>query len=270
VAIDAPTLVTGGTGTLGRAVVRQLRDAGQPVRVLSRRPRSAVASSVAASWAGGEAGGTLDWAVGDLRTGIGVEAALADVPVVIHCATEPRSPGADLAAAGHLIAAARRARPHVVYVSIVGVDRVPLRYYREKLAVEQLVERSGLPWTMLRATQFHDLVLTMLRPLVRLPIVPVPSGTSFQPIDVPEVAAHLIRLAGGLPLGRAGDLGGPQVRSAADLARAYLRSRGRRRRVVPVHLPGPVARGYREGGHLAPDHSGGGRTWEEFLAETKA
>jgi uncharacterized protein YbjT (DUF2867 family) len=153
-----------------------------------------------------------------------------------------------------------------VYVSIVGVDRVPLRYYREKLAVEQVIERSDLPWTILRATQFHDLVASLLGLAARVPVVPVPAATSFQPIDVPEVAAHLIALAAGGPVGRADDLGGPQVRSAADLARVYVRSKGLRRRVLPVRLPGRVAGALRSGGLLATGYPGAGRTWEEFLA----
>jgi uncharacterized protein YbjT (DUF2867 family) len=255
---DGLTLITGGTGTLGRVLVRQLRDAGRPVRVLSRRPVPS------------DADPGLDWATGDLARGTGLDAALDGVATVVHAASDGRTPGADVEAATRLLAAARTGRPHLVYVSIVGVDRVPLKYYRDKLAVERLVERSELPWTIQRITQFHTLVLTLLRTAAKLPVVPVPAGTSFQPIDVPEAAAHLIRIAGGLPLGRANDLGGPQVRAMTDLAGAYLRSRGRRRPVVPVRMPGAVARGYREGGHLAPDHPSGGRTWEEFLAEVES
>jgi uncharacterized protein YbjT (DUF2867 family) len=256
--IDGPILITGGTGTLGRVVARQFRDAGQLVRVLSRRPRPA------------DADPDVDWATGDLVTGVGLDAALDGVSAVVHAASDPRRPGSDVAAANRLIAAAGAGHPHLVYVSIVGVDRVPLKYYREKLAVERLVERSELQWTIQRVTQFHPLLLTLLRGAARLPVVGVPGGTSFQPIDVPEAAAHLVRLAGGLALGRAPDLGGPEIRSTADLARAYLRSWGRRRPVVPVRLPGAVGRGYRAGGHLAPDHRGGGRTWEEFLAEVRS
>ncbi len=204
--------------------------------------------------------------VGDLATGSGLAAALHGVGTVIHCATDPRSAGADLRAAEQLLAAARDERPHLVYISIVGIDRIPLRYYQDKLAVERLVEGAGLPWTILRTTQFHDLVRTLLRPLVRLPVVPVPAGIRVQPIDVDEVAARLLDLAAAGPAGRAPDLGGPQVRDAADLARAYLRHLGRRRPVVPVPVPGPIARGYRDGANLVPDNRSGGRTWEEFLA----
>jgi uncharacterized protein YbjT (DUF2867 family) len=154
-----------------------------------------------------------------------------------------------------------------VYISIVGIDRVPYRYYQAKQEAERLIQASGLPWTILRATQFHQLVLLVASGLARLPVVPVPAATSFQPIDAAEVADQLARLATGLPSGRVPDMGGPHIRSAADLLRAYLHAAGRRRLVLPTRLPSAAFAGYQRGGHLAPDRTVGRRTWEEFLAE---
>jgi uncharacterized protein YbjT (DUF2867 family) len=252
-----PILVTGGTGTLGRSVVQQLLAAGHEVRALSRRPHPP-----------GAAGGF----VGDLTTGAGLDQALAGAGTIVHCASDPRRHSqVDLGGSRNLIEAARRAGdPHLVYISIVGVDRVPSGYYRTKLEVERMVEASSLPWTILRATQFHDLIFLALEWLARLPVLPVPAGFSFQPIDAGEVAAELAALAAGEPRGRAPDMGGPEVRGASDLARTYLRARHRRRPVLPLYLPGSVAAGFRRGGHLAPDRACGRRTWEDFLAERTA
>jgi uncharacterized protein YbjT (DUF2867 family) len=244
--MDGPILVTGGTGTLGREVVAQLRGAGADPLVLSRRPGP----------------GRL---VGDLDTGAGLVEALRGVPVVVHAATRA---GHDVAGTGRLVAAARAAgaEPHLVLVSIVGVDRVPLPYYREKLAVERVVEGAGLPWTIQRATQFHallDMIFTVTR---RLPVLPVLAATDVQPVDVRDVAGRLVALVAATPTGRAPDLGGPRVRPMADLAAAWRTARRSRRRVLPVRLPGRVGRGYRAGGHLAPGHADGRITFEEFLA----
>jgi uncharacterized protein YbjT (DUF2867 family) len=249
-----PILVTGGTGTLGRLVVAQLLDAGHQVRVVSRHARAA----------GGPAPFTA-MAV-DLRGGEGLDAAVAGVEAIIHCATSARG---DVQAARNLIAAARRANvPRLAYISIVGVDRVPLRYYRAKLQVERLIQQAGLEWAILRTTQFHDLVLRLATASARLPVMLVPAGTSVQPIDAGEVAARLVELATtAAPAGRVPDLGGPQVRGARDLARAYLRASGRHRLMLPVRLPGAVFGGYRQGGHLAPERAVGRVTFEEFLAE---
>jgi uncharacterized protein YbjT (DUF2867 family) len=98
----------------------------------------------------------------------------------------------------------------------------------------------------------------------------VPARTSFQPIDVREVAARLVELADGTASGRVTDMGGPEVRGVRDLARSYLRARGRRRLIVPVRLPGPAFAGLRRGGNLAPDHPVGKVGFDQFLVERYA
>lgn len=173
----------------------------------------------------------------------------------------------DVAATRNLLAAAHRAgRPHVVYVSIAGSDRIPLAYYRAKQHCERLVERSELPWTILRTTQFHDLVATFFAMQRWSPAVAVPAGVSFQPIDVRDVADRLAALAAEPAAGRVADLGGPQIRTTRELARAYLQVTGRRRVVLPLPLPGRTFRGYREGRHLVPGNAAGRTTFDEFLA----
>jgi uncharacterized protein YbjT (DUF2867 family) len=189
--MNQPILVTGGSGTLGRGVVDRLLAADHQVRVLSRRPRPAGTPTA------------LGWVTGELVSGRGLAAAVADVAVIVHCASNPLRPRVDIDGTRNLVEAAWAAGIwHLIDISIVGVDRVPYRYYQAKLQAERLIQASGLPWTILRATQFH------------------PAGPA-----------------------------------------------GRRRPVLPVHLPGPVFAGYHQGGHLAPDHAVGHRTWEQFLAD---
>ncbi|MFF7450982.1 MULTISPECIES: NAD(P)H-binding protein [unclassified Streptomyces] len=241
----ATILVTGGTGTLGRLVAERLRADGHEVRVLSRHAQP--------------------YAV-DLREGGGaLDAAVEGVDTIVHCASSQT--GGDEKAAAHLIAAARRAGVgHLVYISIVGVDRVPFPYYRAKLAVEKQIEASGLGWTVLRATQFHDLLVMMLQGLSKSPVVPLPAGVCDQPIEVAEVADRLAELAASPPAGRVADLGGPEVRTFDSLARAYLKATGRRRGVVNLPLWGKAYRAFREGGHLTPERAVGKGTFEEYLA----
>ncbi|MFI7405828.1 SDR family oxidoreductase [Streptomyces sp. NPDC049541] len=238
-------LVTGGTGTLGRLVTERLRADGHEVRVLSRHSRP--------------------YAV-DLREGgAALDAAVAGVDTIVHCATTQT--GGDDKAAGNLVAAARRAGvEHLLYISIVGVDRVPYPYYRTKFAVEKLIEESGLGWTVLRTTQFHDLLVMVFKALAKLPVMLLPAGVSDQPVEVAEVAARLAELAAGAPAGRVEDMGGPEIRTFESLARAYLKATGRRRAVVNVPLRGRAYRAFRNGGHLAPEHAVGKGTFEEYLA----
>ncbi|MEU9046405.1 MULTISPECIES: NAD(P)H-binding protein [unclassified Kitasatospora] len=250
--MNGTVLVTGATGTLGREVVRLLAARGVAVRGLSRRARG-----------GGDG---VEWVVGDLVSGVGIAEAMAGVEVVVDCATTQKK--TDVAAVRTLVARAREAGVrHLVYVSIVGIDRVPLAYYRTKLACERLVRESGLGWTVLRATQFHDLVLRFFDASVKLPVFPVVSGARVQPVDVRDVAAAVVGLVGEEPAGFAPEVGGPRVRSYRDLAEAYLRAAGKRRVLLPLRMPGAVGRGLREGGNLTPERAVGVGTFEEALEQ---
>lgn len=247
-------LVTGGTGRLGRALVPRLLAAGHEVRVLTRSER---------------APREHDWAVGDLRTGTGLEAAVAGIEVIVHLATT--NGRGDIAATRSLIEAARAAGgPHLIYLSIVGIDHHALGYYRAKAECEALLQHSDLPWTILRATQFHDLIAEIFDLQRWAPVLAVPAKVSFQPVDVLEVADRLAELAEEPPSGRVPDMGGPQVRAVTDLAHAYLRVVGRHRPVLPVPLPGRAIRDFRSGTHLTPEHADGRITFEEFLAARAA
>jgi uncharacterized protein YbjT (DUF2867 family) len=258
--MTTPILVTGGTGTLGRQVVARLHDAGHDVRVLSRHHRPSA--------------GGIDYLAADLLEGEGIEAAVDGAEIIVHCAGATK--GDEEATRNLVRAAARAGTRHLVYISVIGVDRIPLAsgldramfgYFGSKLGAERAVAESGLPWTTLRASQFHDLLLVVARQMAKLPVVPVPAGFRFQPVDSGEVAGRLVELALGTPAGLVGDMAGPRVYGMADLLREYLRARGTRRMMVPVRIPGKAARAFRDGANLAPDRAVGRRTWEDFLAE---
>jgi uncharacterized protein YbjT (DUF2867 family) len=259
-AMTPPILVTGGTGTLGRQVVPRLRNAGRDVRVLSRHGRA------------DEDG--IRYLTGDLATGQGIEPAVDGVETILHAAGTSRG---DEVKAGNLVRAALQAGArHLVFISVVGADRIPVTsridramfgYFASKRAAEQVIAGSGLGWTTLRATQFHDLALLTVRQLARLPVVPVPAGWRFQPVDAGEVADRLVELALGAPAGLVADVGGPRIYELAELVRSYLRATHRHRPILPVWTPGRAARAVRAGANLAPERAVGRRTWEEFLAE---
>lgn len=203
---------------------------------------------------------------GDLVTGVRVADAVADVDVIIHCATDYRHPENDVHGTRRLIdTALLGGSPHLIYVSIVGVDRIPLKMYRHKAGIEGIVQRGGLPSTVQRITQFHDLVLTILRKCGRFPVLPLPSGLRFQAIDTRDAARRLVDLAQAEPAGRTTDIGGPLVQTIEDMAREYLAAVGKKRRIVDIPVPGKLMRAYRDGWNLVPDNAFGTTTFDQFL-----
>jgi uncharacterized protein YbjT (DUF2867 family) len=252
---NTPILVTGGTGTLGRLVVPQLRAAGHDVRVLSRHAHDA------------ENG--IEYVSCDLLGGNGIDAAVAGVETVVHLAGANK--GDDVATANLVRACVGAGVRHIVYISVIGADVMPIGWFRLKLAAERSIAESGVPYTILRAAQFHDLVLTMAEKMAKMPVVPKPGGLRFQPVDARDVADRIAELALGEPAGVVADIAGPTVYGLDALNRSYLSARGKHRPMMPVRIPGKAGKLYRAGENLTLEGATvGTHTWEEFLAERVA
>jgi len=247
-------LVTGGTGHLGRAFVAQAGREGHLVRVLSRRPGSSDSSP--------------DHVQGDLGTGVGLSEAVDGMDVIVHAASDPvNTETADVQGTERLVEVARGAGiGHLIFVSIVGIDRIPLPYYGHKLAAEGVILGSGLPCSILRAAQFHYFVDYLLDQAARVPFVlPVPWGFRVQSIATEDVARELTSLLARGPSGLLPDLVGPEALRIASAARTWLRARGMRRPVVSVPIPGKTAAGFRAGYNTNPERPSGTETWEAWL-----
>src|SRR4051795_5078548 len=237
-------LVTGATGSLGQQLVPHLTGAGHSVRQMSRR--------------GAGPGGVR----GDLATGSGLPAAAAGAELVVHAASDPRGDvwQADVAGTRRLVQALDRERlRHLVFVSIVGVDRIPYGYYHAKFAAEQVLLASGLPVTLVRITQFHTFVDQLLATARRGPVLPVPMGWRVQPVDVGEAAAHVAEVAGQPPAGDVVEFGGPEELVVADIARAWAAAREPGAHVVATPVPGRLSAAFREGAALPTSGARGRR-----------
>jgi len=247
-------LVTGGTGALGRDVVSALRARGHRAVVLSRR-----------------AGEGTDWRRGDLATGAGIAAAVAGQDAVVHAGSATVQPwkyrATDVEGTRRLLKLAAEAGVnHVVYVSIVGMEGIAYPYYRHKLAAEAEMRLGAVPWSILRATQFHTLMEIFLGLMSRLPgLLIVPYSWQFQPVDTADVAARLMEALEGRPGGLLPDFGGPQVRDFRSIAESWRRARRLRRRLVSLPLPFKASRQFAAGRLLCPEHADGRVTWEQYL-----
>lgn len=148
----------------------------------------------------------------------------------------------------------------------MGIDRIPFGYYKCKLAAEDLIQQSGVPWSILRATQFHYLIDIALQTATKLPLVAtLPTNLCFQPIAESEVSHRLCEIAQSGPGGRWPDMGGPEVQTLGELAQGWLGLRGRRRIVIPLWLPGKSAQGFRRGYNTCPEQAIGKITWAEWV-----
>jgi len=251
-------LVTGGAGRLGSKVVKELTETGYSVRIMSRKLHPTNLLS------------TTEWAHADLETGQGIADAVAGIDVIVHTASSPfkHTRQIDVEGTRLLLEQARVAGvAHVIYISIVGIDRIPYYYYRAKLAAEELVKNSDIPWSILRATQFHYLVDLFFQAATKMPLVTLlPTDLRCQSIAESEVASRLCEIAVAGPRGRLPDLGGPEVLTAGEMARTWLMLRGMHRRVLPLHLPGKVVQGFRRGYNTCPDQPVRGHlTWTEWV-----
>jgi len=252
-------LVTGGAGGFGRALIPRLERRGYAVRIMSRRPAPA--------------GSSAEWAQADIESGAGLADALAGADVVVHAASSParHTRQIDVEGTRRLLAAAHAAGVgHFAYISIVGIERIPFGYYRAKVAAEELVRGSGLPWSILRATQFHTLIDGLLRGADRLPLFLLPSDLQFQPIDVGEAAERMAEAVAAGPAGRLPDIGGPEVLTLGAMARAWMEARGSRRRIVHLPLPGGFATALRQGRNTCPDQRYGQISWADWLGKIYA
>lgn len=249
-------LVTGGTGVLGREVVEAAEAAGHAVRVGSRGERRAGIPAA------------REWVVMDLASGAGIDEAVADVDAVVHAASDPKhSQAADVEGTRALVQACRRGGVgHVVYVSIVGIDQIPMRYYQHKLAAEAIVSAGGVPWSILRATQFHPFIDQLLAAAARFPLVmPLPAGFHVQSVDVGEVARRLVRCVEAGPGGRLPDFGGPEATTLREAARLWREARGVKKPLLPLPLLGRAAAALRAGANTVPAGEHGRISWRDWL-----
>lgn len=233
-------LVTGASGVLGSRVVAELSQRGVPHRRAGR--------------------GSGDVRL-DLITGVGVEEAVDGVEAIVHCASDPaRHRQVDVEGTRRLLAAATG---HMVYPGIVGCDVVPLPYYGSKLVVERMLESR--PHSILRATQFHQLIWDMAARFTRRPIVVVPHDTRYQVLDPAALARRLVDAVEFGPGGRLPDLGGRFAYDIADLTRSYMRANHIHKLLIRVNRRGLVGAALRAGGNLTPSRDETGETWNEFM-----
>ena len=121
-----------------------------------------------------------------------------------------------------------------------------MSYFRVKAQQERVTEEGPVPWSIVRATQFHELALATLAAASRWGMLPVPTAR-LQTVACAEVARVVADVAEGTPQKERVEVAGPEVADARDLARTWRSVTGRRVALVPVPVPGKLGRALRAG-----------------------
>ena len=213
-------VIIGGTGLIGRKLATKLQSAGH--HVLAASPSTGINSF----------------------TGEGLKKALTGANVVVDVTYSPSfEDNAVLdffqSSTEHLLSAAAAAGvSHYIALSVVGSDRIrDSGYLRAKRVQEELIEAGGIPYTILRATQFFEF-LNAIADGGTVGNVVYMSPSKFQPVAADDMAATLAEIATGQPKNGVVELAGPEASSMAEFIQSFLSSRGDERKVIPD----PVAR----------------------------
>ncbi|QMW00588.1 SDR family oxidoreductase [Spirosoma foliorum] len=258
-------LIIGGSGVLGSAVVNELQKNQVNFQIGSRHQIKTDAYSRVNQVS------NLPWTKVDLLTGKGLTDALAGVDTVFHLASGQGKIGSEsveVVITRNLLSAIDQSDvKHLIYSSIVGVDKILYSYYQAKLDAEMLIQESKVPFTILRATQFHNFVDFVLGKLLSLPIGFVPKKFLIQPIQVEAVAQELCQLAQAGNQQRVLNLGGPQVYNAGTLAKLWMKSQNISKPILPIPIIGSVFTGISQGNAICREVATDSQTWEDYLAE---
>lgn len=245
-------LITGGTGKLGKCLASLLQEQNVDFTIGSRR----------------NASGAANFAVMDLLENRGVQEAVRDKQLIFHLATDLKR---DCEATKNLLKALKpESGVHLVYASIVGIDKVPFGYYKQKVASENAIKRSGVAFTILRATQFHEFIDQLLSGFLRYPIGLLPKDVVSQPIETRMVAKELYRLSQERVANATYEIGGPETWSFGQMASMWLQHTGKSRWIINIPLWGNLGRAFRIGSLTTGNVCSDSIRWKQWLAQKYA
>jgi uncharacterized protein YbjT (DUF2867 family) len=252
-------LITGGTGKLGQEISKQLINKGFEVNILSSKenPDIQYYSKIY---------------TGDLTDILSLKDAVLNSDIIIHCASNPRnSKIVDIEGTKNLLQiACQKLLKYFIYISIVGVDKSIFPYYQSKFEVENMIQESGLPWSILRATQFHDMILDrFIKPFDEKPgSLKIPQEMQFQSVAIEDVANKLVSLSIESPTNIIETIGSAEINTIEKMTQIYLDILDRNDKIEPKMYDEEIYKLFRSGVNLCPDYAVGKITWKDFLLQT--
>ena len=255
-------LLSGGTGQLGKRILKHFYATNYLFTVLTRQENT-------------ELTGNINYLKADLTKIASLEDALDDdYEVVIHSASNPQNSNlVDVEGTRNLLKTIhKRNVKHFIYISIVGIDQSQYKYYQDKLDAEELIIQSGIPYTILRITQFHDFVLNrIIHPLniQKDNDFEIPQGLKFQSIDLTDVCEKIRELISKEPTYSRVIIGGPEILKIEEIIKIYLdvfKLNNGYKTTAQLNL---FVKTFTTGINLCPNNRWGKITWNDFLLSKK-
>ncbi|CAF2643448.1 unnamed protein product [Rotaria sp. Silwood2] len=264
----AKILVTGGNGVLGQAVSKLFLSNNTNFLIASRNQKAKTYdNNNAASHL------NLKWNYMDLSKKEGLNKSVNnDIDTILHLASIhiqkiDGQPGDIILTKNLLDSIQEKNIKHFVYISIVGIDKIPFSYYKAKLECEHLIKASGIPYTILRATQFHDFVDFVASKLLKFPITIVPKSFKVQPIQVEAVAMELDKIIKESPLNSTYNIGGKKIYNMKEIMDSLLKIRHENKLILNMPAISNVIKGFIKGYNTCGNISLNSNTWEEYLSK---
>lgn len=245
-------LITGGTGLLGKAVCQILDGKSVPYQIATHQMQA-----------------PGDSVFMDLRTGEGMDQAVRNKKVILHLASDKKHPDYDVSGTIRLIDSIQKQglSIHLIYISIVGVEELPMPYFKQKAQVEQIIVQSGLPYSILKATQFHEYVDNALSSFFRFGVGLLPKNILVQPVSVPVVADMMVDLCFGNPTYQIQSIGGPEVLTIEDIVTQWQQARQQSKKYISFSLWGKAGRKLKRGVLTCPKNKKAGENWSSWLQD---
>ena len=247
-------LVTGGTGNLGKEIVNLLSE-------------NKLNASVLTSHSDASKDGKINFIKGDLTRKDSLMALKNRFDIIVHSASNPPdSDIVDVIGTQNLLDVIKNSIAHFIYISIVGVDKSTYKYYQNKHRVENIIKDSGIPFTTIRATQFHDFVLERIIKSFDKGSgnkFSIPENFRFQTIDIKDVSKKVLEVIKDGSLNGIVDVGGPEILTLEEMLHSYLELLKRNERIETE--PSDLYKIFATGINLCPEQKYGTITWEDYL-----
>lgn len=245
-------LVTGGTGLLGKAVCALLSKRGIGYAVATHKK---------------PVDGNMVHM--DLTIAEGMDTAILNRKVILHLASDKKHPDNDVSGTKKLLQEIVKLNynAHFIYISIVGIDELPMPYFRQKLQVEQEIKKSGVTYSIIRATQFHNYIDQILKQFLKFPLGILPHKVPVQPIDVSVVAEQLVNMCFEQPSNHTENIGGKEVLSLEEIAAVWLNIQNKRKTIVNMPLWGKAGRSLKAGSLTCANKTSEGKDWKQWVME---